>query len=57
MFVAPDPNIKVFGPRNDNYGRDRLDDIRLYNIYKSLVRKEDRRKKIEKIFNVEKGSQ
>lgn len=48
MFVAPDPNIQVFGPAGNNYGRDRLDNIRLFNMWKSITRRE----KIKKIFNV-----
>ncbi len=45
MFVAPDPNIKVFGPSNNNYGRD----VWMPNFwFRPLIRKE----KIEKIFNV-----
>ena len=45
MFVAPNPNIKVFGPAGNNYGRE------IWNTnfdFKSIIRKE----KIKKIFNV-----
>ena len=45
MFVAPDPNIKIYGPASNNYGRD----IWMPKFwFKTLMRKE----MIKKIFNV-----
>jgi len=47
MFVAPDPNIKVYGPGGNNYGRDMwLPDF--------WFRPNIRKIKINKIFNVRK---
>lgn len=46
MFVAPNPNIKVFGPGRNSFGRE---DIWNPNFdFKSIIRKE----KIKRIFNV-----
>lgn len=47
MFVAPDPNVKVYGPAGNNYVRDMwFPDF----WFKPKIRK----MKIEKIFNVRK---
>lgn len=44
MFVAPDPNLKVYGPAGNNYGRDMwLPDF--------WFRPNIRKRKINKIFN------
>ena len=45
MFVAPNPNIKVYGPAGNNYGRDVW-------MPKFWFKPEMRKDKINRIFNV-----
>lgn len=48
MFIAPDPNIKVYGPAGNNYGRD------MWGSSDFWFRPKIRKIKIENIFNVRK---